>query len=281
MLAVDAPPEADMQKKTVWGLIDARPITFPAEVQDAAVALVAYDAPPDVAEALGVGDRFAVEPGCDGTVPVTLMLADYRRAAWGASAHVSLSVPARPLLGGLDGPGAPDRAPARPLLCQSVTNTAFYDQAMYWALGVSGALGSIVMAVLPDTVAVRVAVGREHALTVTLPRPALAPVAAVPPPGAGDAEAYTCVGDRPRRVRFRMDVPPAEVDPAVVTVEPGTGPLADAVRSLQAAGPPTSCRWGERLALMIQEPHLLVDDAPRPPTPGRAGPARLTGFHPS
>ncbi|HKH04416.1 MAG TPA: hypothetical protein VKA65_04585, partial [Acidimicrobiales bacterium] len=82
MLAVDAPPEADMQKRTVWGLIDARPITFPAEVQDAAVALVAYDAPPDVAEALAVGDRFTVEPGCDGTVPMTLMLADYRRAAW-------------------------------------------------------------------------------------------------------------------------------------------------------------------------------------------------------
>jgi hypothetical protein len=235
-----------MGDRHVWGMIDARPVVFPAQVDEASMALMHWDVPVPAAATLVPEDAFELVPTHEGLARVTLLLADYRRGDWGPSAYASLTVPVRP---------ADDDRPAGLRLCHGVTNAAFTDEVMYWALGVSGALGDLSLAYRNDEVTVRVATDGEDGLLARLPRP--------PSPEGGRAievDVYTCAGEAARRVRYELDAPAIPVPPDEVVLEAGTGPLADAFRDLGLLRPPLGCTWGERLRMTINRPVALDED---------------------
>jgi len=236
-----------MGDRHVWGMIDARPVVFPAQVSEASMALMHWDVPVPAAATLVPEDAFELVPTHEGLARVTLLLADYRRSDWGPSAYASLTVPVRPA-------DDEDRPPGL-RLCHGVTNAAFTDEVMYWALGVSGALGDLALAYRSDEVAVRVATDGRDVLSARVPRPAS-------PEGgrAIEVDVYTCAGEAARRVRYELDAPAIPVAPDEVVLEAGTGPLADAFRDLDILRPPLGCTWGERLGMTINRPVPLDED---------------------
>ncbi len=232
-----------MDDRDLWGMIDARPVVFPARAHEVSMALLRYQVPAGLLRSVLEEEpfRFVVEP--DGSVRVTLLLVDYRRAEWGPSAYTGLTVPLHPV-----GDGLPALR-----LCRGVTNAAFTDEVMYWALGVAGALGDLEFHYRPGEVAVRVAVDGADQLVAHLPRPA-------GPDGGPQltADVYTCAGEAPRRVRYELDAPVAPMEAEAVVLEPGEGPLGDAVRELGLTRPPDMSTWGERLRMTIHRPRPLV-----------------------
>lgn len=237
--------EVTVGDEHVWGIIDARPVVFPARVAEASMAMLRWDVPVEAAAGLVPEEAFALVPTREGRARVVLLLADYRSSDWGPSAYASLTVPVRPAGDRLARPGI--------RLCHGVTNAAFTDEVLYWALGVSGALGQLDVVYRADEVTVRVASGGAEQLWARLPRRA--------EPGAGypyETDVYTCAGEAPKRARYELDVPVEEVAPDEVALEVGTGPLAGAIAELGLTRPPDACVWGEGLRMTIHRPVSLV-----------------------
>jgi hypothetical protein len=234
-----------MGDRHMWGTIDARPVAFPARISESSMALLHWDVPVEAAAGLVPEDAFELVATRRGEARVTLLLADYRRGDWGPSAYASLTVPVRPAGEAATRPGI--------RLCHGVTNAAFTDEVMYWALGVAGALGDLEFLYRPGEVAVRVAVDGADQLVAHLPRPA-------GPDGGPQltADVYTCAGEAPRRVRYELDAPVAPMEAEAVVLEPGEGPLGAAVRELGLTRPPNMSTWGERLRMTIHRPRPLV-----------------------
>ena len=247
-----------MDDRDLWGMIDARPVVFPARAHEVSMALLRYQVPTGLLRSVLEEEpfRFVVEP--DGSVRVTLLLVDYRHAEWGPSAYAGLTVPLHPV-----GDGLPALR-----LCRGVTNAAFTDEVMYWAFGVSGALGDLEVTYRPDEVTVDLrGDGGSDGLAVRLPRrvgPAGGPPIVV--------DVYTCDGDVPRQVTYELDAPVLQVPPADVRIDAGTGPLADAVRALGLTRPPVSCHWGEGLRMSIQRPLPLLGVVGASREPGASAP---------
>jgi hypothetical protein len=232
-------------------MIDARPVAFPAHVSEASIGLLHWDVPVEGVADMVSDDVFELVPTREGLARVTLLLADYRSGDWGPSAYAGLTLPVRPAGDDMSTPGV--------RLCHGVTNAAFTDEVMYWALGVAGALGELDLVYGADEVTVRVATAGKDVLRVRLPRP--------PTPGGGlpiGTDMYTCAGKAPLRVRYELDAPVVPLDPAEIRLEAGAGRLADAVVQLGLLRPPDSCTWGEKLRMTIHRPRALVPDSPTP-----------------
>ncbi|HKH04408.1 MAG TPA: hypothetical protein VKA65_04545 [Acidimicrobiales bacterium] len=253
-----------MSDRHVWGMIDAQPIVFPARVHESSVAMLRYRVPGEALRAVVPEEVFPFAADDDGFVRVTLLLADYRSGDWGPSAYAGLTVPVVPGIAGVPRvPGGDVPSAAAIQLCRGVTNAAFTDEVMYWALGLSGALGELDVTYRPDHVAVRVGSGGDDELFVRLPRPPAADAGPVI-----QADVYTSAGKAPRRVRYELEAPVVPLAPESIVIETGTGPLADTVRALGLTRSPDTCNWGERLGMSIHRPHQL-DLSP----PGAAAPA--------
>ena len=245
-----------MDDRDLWGMIDARPVVFPALAHEVSMAMLRHLVPVDLLRTVVPEEPFTFARQPDDSVWVTLLLVDYRRAEWGPSSYAGLTVPVDPVG---DGPPAIR-------LCRGVTNAAFTDEVLYWALGVSGALGELQVTYRPGEVTVELGAGGGDELLVRLPRP-------TGPPGGVPlvTDVYTCDGDVPRQVRYELDAPVLRLPPEEVTVEAGTGPLADAVRELGLTRPPAACAWGEGLRMSIHRPLPLGEGPDAPPCPAPGG----------
>ena len=223
----------DREVVTVWGLIDAELVTFPVVAEELNAAVLTFTADRAAVEGCLPPDVFDVVDH-DGAVDVILALFQYVRGDWAPCNSVDVAFPVRPA----GDPGARVGL----YMCPTLVSQAFNSEAAYWAMGVSRAVGHITVAVDGGIVTFRAADPGHAPTTFRLARGA--------DPSARQlwrTRAYTCIGDRAYVVPFELELPSAPLDAGSVTVDLGTGPLADRLRALGLPAEPTFAAWAESL----------------------------------
>jgi hypothetical protein len=240
-----------MEAVTVWGTIDARPILFPVTVQELNNAVLVYEVPVAVARTLLPGDAFSVVEDPPGRVVVVLSAQQFRRTDWGPYNSVDVAVAAHPTDRAGD---VADDVPGV-FTCPAVISERFVSEVAYWTVGTAKTLGQVRVETTEAEVAFEVFVGGERALRLALPRVRPAADAA---PQRLSSILYAYLNAVPHATRVDMDWPQATVDPADVTIELGTGPMADALRSVGLPEAPKVCVWGEGLTAVVQLPRPIA-----------------------
>lgn len=250
-----------MTEATVWGMIDAQPIVFPAPVQELNAAFVEFSVPSETARRLVPGDAFELDESEPGTAHVVLTAHEYRRGAWGPANALELAVRARPAGKPADTTGV--------YLCDAPVSHQFVREAAKRTLGTPKKLEHVAVDTTEADVTFRVSTDGEPALTLRLPR-----VPSDHGPLSVSLLGYSYLDDEPYVTPFEMDVPTGVVDPEALEVELGTGWFADLLRALGLPRTPDRCTWGEGLTALF---HLATPLG----TPGQLGPTRYPrGFYP-
>jgi hypothetical protein len=233
-------------------MIDARPIVFPAPVQEMNAAFLEFSVPTEVARSLLPGDSFEVVESAPGTAHAVVAAHEYRRGAWGPANTLELAVRARPA-GECDGTTGV-------FLCDAPVSHQFIREAAKRTLGTPKKLEPVEVETDGADVTFTLAAGQERALTLRLPR-----VEAEGDPIPVRVLAYSYLDDEPYVMPFEMDVPMGVVDPEAVVVDVGTGWFADMLRALGLPRAPDRCTWGEGLTALfhLATPLAQTDEATR------------------
>ena len=235
-----------MGEPTVWGMIDARPIVFPAPVQEMNAAFLEFSVPTEVARSLLPGDAFEIAESVPGTAHAVVAAHEYRRGAWGPANTLELAVRARPAGESDDTTGV--------FLCDAPVSHQFIREAAKRTLGTPKKLEPVHVETDGLDVTFTLASGDERALTLRLPR-----VDADGDPIPVKVLAYTYLDGEPYVMPFEMDVPTGEVDPTDVVVDVGTGWFADMLRGLGMPRRPDRCTWGEGLTALFHLATALTE----------------------
>jgi hypothetical protein len=227
-----------MAERTVWGMIDAQPIVFPAPVQEMNAAFLEFSVPTEVARSLLPGDAFEVAESVPGTAHVVVAAHEYKRGAWGPANALEVALRARPT-------GEPDDTTGV-FLCDAPVSHQFIREAANRTLGTPKKLEPVRVDTTGAHVTFDLACEGAPALTLRLPRQE-ADAGRVPV----KVLAYTYLDDEPYVVPFEMDVPTSLVDPTSVGVEVGSGWFADMLRALSLPRAPDRCTWGEGLTALF------------------------------
>jgi hypothetical protein len=223
---------------TVWGMIDAQPIVFPARVQELNAAFVEFSVPTEAARRLLPGDAFELAESEPGTAHVVLAGHEYRRGAWGPATTLEVALRARPA-------GEPeDRTGV--YLCDGPVSHQFVREAAKRTLGTQKKVETVDVETTEADVTFRLSCAGEPAMTLRLPR-----VASDSDRVPVDVFGYTYLDDEPYVMPFAMDVPTAVVDPAAVEVTLGTGWFPDLLRMVGLPRTPDRCMWGEGLTALF------------------------------
>jgi hypothetical protein len=241
-----------MGESTVWGMIDARPILFPAPVQEMNAAFLEFSIPTEVARSLLPGDSFEIAESVPGTAHAVLAAHEYRRGAWGPANTLELALRARPAGESDDTTGV--------FLCDAPVSHQFIREAAKRTLGTPKKLEPVEVETDEAGVTFTLSAGNERALTLRLPR-----VEAAGDPIRVEVLAYTYLDDEPYVMPFEMDVPTGVIDPEDVVVDVGTGWFADMLQALGLPRRPDVCTWGEGLTALFHLASALgdADDATR------------------
>jgi hypothetical protein len=231
---------------TVWGMIDAQPIVFPAPVQELNAAFVEFTVASDAARRLLPGDAFELAESEPGRAHVVVAAHEYRRGAWGPANALEVALRARPA-------GEPEDTTGV-YLCDAPVSHQFVREAAKRTLGTQMKLEPVEVETTDADVTFRLSSGGEPALTLRVPRTA-------PPtePVSVDILAYTYLDDEPYVMPFEMDVPTGVVDPSAVQVEVGTGWFAEMLQALDLPPTPDRCSWGEGLTALFHLATPLAD----------------------
>jgi hypothetical protein len=245
-MAVDEFGGKSMRDGTVWGMIDAQPIVFPAPVHDANSALMEFAVDAGAARSLLTGDAFELVESPEGTARLLLGANEYRRGAWGPCNVLEVMLRSRPV-------GAPPDTDGV-YLCDAPVSHPFIREAAHRSLRSSRRLESIEVELTEGEVTYTVSTGSsEPDMVLRLPR--------VPPasPGADPVrittDAYSHLDDEPYVIPFEIDLPTGHVDPADVRIELGDGWFADMLRHFGLPKRPEWCSWGEGLTALF---HMAV-----------------------
>jgi hypothetical protein len=245
-MAVDESGGKSMRHGTVWGMIDAQPIVFPAPVHDANSALIEFTVEADAARSLLAGDAFELVESPDGTARLLLGANEYRRGAWGPCNVLEVMLRSRPV-------GAPPDTDGV-YLCDAPVNHPFIREAAHRSLRSSRRLESVEVELTEGEVTYTVSSGSSGSdMVLRLPR--------VPPPSPGadpvriTTDAYSHLDDEPYVIPFEIDLPTGRVDPGDVRIELGDGWFADMLRHLGLPRRPEWCIWGEGLTALF---HMAV-----------------------
>jgi hypothetical protein len=251
-----------MREATVWGMIDAQPIMFPAPVQELNAAFLEFSVPAEAARPLLPGDAFELVESPPGTAHAIVTALEYRRGAWGAANALELAVLARPA-GDLDEPPEPEGT-IGVFLCDAPVSKEFIREAASRTLATPKTVEHVEVDTTEADVTFRLTCGDEPALTLRLPR-----VRSEDGPVPVELLAYNYVDDEPYVLPIEMDLPTGVVEPQAVEVEVGTGWFADMLRSLGIPRTPDRCTWGEGLTALF---HLATPlDDPDTATPRTVG----------
>ena len=224
---------------TVWGTIQGREITFPMEVTAMNAATLLFSVPAGPAAALLPGDAFEVVEVAPGTAQLVVALCDYVENPWGDYDEVNLGFLARPA-------GAPADVIGS-FVYRMPVNQDFTCEAGNRVMGFPKTVEDLSFTYTDTTVRVALATAEGPQLAVSLPR-----AAPLGPPEGVEASSYSYLDGVPHATALRMDMGTGVVDPAAVTVELGSGTIADELRSLGLPATPDLATWGEGLTATFQ-----------------------------
>jgi hypothetical protein len=234
-----------METPTIWGMIDARHVVFPARARDLNSLVLIYAVPYDRVEALLVGDAYEPIVGPAGTVDAIVTLHEYRVGPWGPCNSCDVSVPVRPV-------GAPPGERDGFVLPDTVVNRRFNGEVAYWSMGIDRRFGTV--EVVHDDGHVAFVVKEDDELTLRVGAPAVTPSR---PPERYRGLGYSYVDGEPYAMPFDIDVPRPHLDPTGVEVELGRGRLAETVAALGAPRPPDAWTWGTALTCTLHAPRPI------------------------
>lgn len=233
-----------MGKLTLWGMIDAQPVYFPAAVDDMDASTLVFSVPAESARDL-VGEAFEVAEAAPGVAHLMISAFELRRADWGPATTFDIGVLVRPV-------GMPDAATGL-YISPGPMAPGFSREATHRALGFVKTKGEITVAYSEREARFRLDVDGAMAVEVCLPR-----VEPLVPPAPVDLIAYTHIDGQAQAAVFTLMLPVTIIEPEAVGVEVGTGPLADTLRSLGLPRPPEFTVWGEHVSGVFQRPEPVA-----------------------
>ena len=234
-----------MGKGTLWGMIDAQPVYFPAVVDELNAATLVFPVPAEAARAQVPEGDFEVVESHPGVAHLIITAHDYIRGEWGTCETLDLGFRVRPV-------GAPDETTGL-FLCPAPMRAGFGREAAHRALGFPKTDGEIDVRYTDGEVTFTHTIDRsvdeEPDVVLRLPRvrptAQSAPVAVV---------AYTYADGEPKMAPFTLTMPIGVLDPASVVLELGSSPLADTLRDLGLPRHPDLALWGEGASAVFHLP---------------------------
>ena len=242
-----------MRHGTVWGMIDAQPIVFPAPVQEASSALMEFAVEAGAARSLLGGDAFELVESPEGTAHLLLGANEYRRGAWGPCNLLEVMLRARPV-------GSPGETEGV-YLCDAPVNHAFIREAAHRSLRSARRLETVDVELTDGEVTFTVDSGAS-APDMVLRLPRVRPASPDVDPVRITTDAYSHLDDEPYVIPFEIDLPTGRVDPGDVRIELGDGWVADMLRHLGLPKRPEWCSWGEKLTALFHMAVPLAEAGP-------------------
>jgi hypothetical protein len=185
---------AGMGKGTLWGMIDAQPIYFPAVVDELNAATLVFPVPAEAARAHVPEGDFEVVESQPGVAYLIITAHDYIRGEWGTCETLDLGFRVRPV-------GAPDETTGL-YLCPSPMRPGLSREAAHRALGFPKTDGEIHVRYTDGEVTFTHTVDeRDGAPDIVLRLPRIRPAAQ---PGPVAVVAYTYADGEPKMAPFTL-----------------------------------------------------------------------------
>jgi hypothetical protein len=230
-----------MGKGTLWGMIDAQPVYFPAVVDELNAGTLIFPVPAEAARALVPEGDFEVVESHPGVAHLIITAHDYIKGEWGTCETLDLGFRVRPV-------GAPDETSGL-FLCPTPMRQSFGREAAHRALGFPKTDGDVDVRYADGEVTFTHSIDGAADVVLRLPRvrPSAepAPVAVV---------AYTYADGEPKMAPFTLTMPIGVIDPTGVVLELGTSPLAEMLRDLGLPREPDLALWAEGASAVFHLP---------------------------
>jgi hypothetical protein len=253
---------AGMGKGTLWGMIDAQPIYFPAVVDELNAATLVFPVPAEAARAHVPEGDFEVVESQPGVAHLIITAHDYIRGEWGTCETLDLGFRVRPV-------GAPDETTGL-YLCPSPMRPGLSREAAHRALGFPKTDGEIHVRYTDGEVTFTHTVDeRDGAPDIVLRLPRIRPAAQ---PGPVAVVAYTYADGEPKMAPFTLTMPIGVLDPTSVVLELGSSALAETLRDLGLPRDPDLALWAEQASAVFHLPApIRAVRTAREATPGPTG----------
>ena len=235
-----------MEVSTIWGMIDARCIVFPARSSGLNALTLLFRTPVEQARPFLGGGAFEFVRSDADTVDVYVSFHDFTSGDWGRSRTFDVSMAVRPV-----GSTADDERDGV-YLAEALVNRRFTGEVAYWSLGISRRPGTIELGVEGDEVVAVATEGRYEALRVRMPAAVAPGVTRYP------NRAYSYLHREPYVVPFDIDIADPVVDPAAVRLEVGTGRIARALTAIGLPRAPDAVSWGTQVGYTLHAPFPLA-----------------------
>jgi hypothetical protein len=250
-----------MGKGTLWGMIDAQPIYFPAVVDEMNAATLVFPVPAEAARAQVPEGDFEVVESQPGVAHLIITANDYIRGEWGTCETLDLGFRVRPV-------GAPDETTGL-YLCPAPMRQSFGREAAHRALGFPKTDGTIDVRYTDDEVTFTHSINdsangstdhstnhssnhsADQAPDIVLRLPRVRPSVE---PGPVAIVAYTYADGEPKMAPFTLTMPIGVLDPTSVVLELGTSALAETLRDLGLPRDPDLALWGEGASAVFHLP---------------------------
>ncbi len=223
-----------------WGKIDGVSIDFPMVVDEMHQLTLTYTVPLAAAQALLPGEAFEVMEVAPGSAMLIVALVDYVKNPWGDYNEINLGLLSHPV-------GQPERSGA--FVWRMPVDQEFTKQAGNEVLGLPKTVEELAYEYTDDTVTVHLARDGAEAMTVRFPRQL-----GDDPATVTEAVTWSYIEGKPSELPLVIEVGSAMIDPALIEVSLGAGPIADELRSLGLPKPPDLAMYGEGLSGTFQLP---------------------------
>lgn len=230
--------DQDRPAPTVWGEIDGQVITFPMEVERFDAATFTFTVPADAAQALLPGEAFEVL-STDGSASMVLAVCDYHENPWGDYLEFNLGFLVRPVAAPAGETGS--------FVYRMPVDQSFTCKAGNQVMGFPKTVEDL--SVGHDGGRVRFEMSSEGSTVLAVEFPDVDPLGT---PERVVTDSYSYLDGRPFATRLSMDLGTGFIDPAEVTVEVGTGPVAEELRGLGLPKPPDFGAWGRDLSATFE-----------------------------
>lgn len=237
-----------MDVSTIWGMIDARHIVFPAQAPCMNAVTLMFTLPVERVAPLLAGDAYTVVESATvpGHVDLLMALHEYEQGDWGPCNTTDVCIPVRPV-----GTTADDEVDGL-FLPEALINRRFNGEVAYWSMGIARRFATIEVTRSGDRVAFEASEKGTPTFAVRFPA-----AEQDVPPTTYLQRAYSYIDGEPYVVPFDIDFPEPVFDGSEVDVEVGTGRLADTLRGLGLPRRPDAYAWGTRLACTFHCPYPL------------------------
>ncbi|MCB0978271.1 MAG: acetoacetate decarboxylase family protein [Acidimicrobiales bacterium] len=223
---------------TVWGEIEGTTITFPMEVDRFDAATFTFSVPADAAQRLLPGDAFEVLE-TDGQASLVIALCDYNENPWGDYLEINLGF----LVRAVDAPEGETGS----FVYRMPVDQAFTCRAGNEVMGFPKTVEELSVGTTDGRVTFAMHDGGDLVLSISFPDQA-----ATGTPERVVTDSYSYLDGEPYATSLSMDLGTGFIDPSDVTIELGSGPVADELRSLGLPKAPDFGAWGRDLSATFE-----------------------------